>query len=473
MLNAAIVKYTILHCSLPSLRKVYIYSHKTVYQMKKSLVGSLVVALHLICHCVLSQTVTTIHVNGRYILGPCNDTLILKGVNYAPYNWGWSPTQLRINQVAQSGANCVRLPWYVTTPDGPTPQATYNNLVNLDSALSKCIQYKMIPIIELHDLTCVNNATALTSLGNFFVQPAVKVLINKYKHSIILNIANEALFVAWASNPTTAQSTFSNTYGAIVNTIRTNSITVPVLIDGPECGTNLDVLANIGQVMQTADPEHNLIFSAHAYWYSYAGNDSTQALGKINNALSKNIPFVFGEVANLQDDVTMCQYTLNYKPWLKILTQKKIGWLAWSWDNDGCPARQITAAGNFTNLTTFGADIVNNPIYGLSVGTMKSNYLVLGSCGTSTVGTGFTQTTGVTENKFLFPNPNKGCFTITNLLEEETVKAFDVLGRETKCIRLSDGKYNLPEVANGVYFIHLIRTNNTRSVSRIIVEKDL
>ncbi len=380
--------------------------------MKRKLSGFLNIVLFLLSQTLLSQTVTTIHVSGRYILGPCNDTLILKGVNYAPYNWGWSPTQLRINQVAQSGANCLRLPWYVTTPDGPTPQAVYNNLVNLDSALSKCVQNKMIPIIELHDLTCVNNATALTTLANFFVQPAVKILINKYKHSIILNIANEPLFVSWASNPTAAQSTFSNTYGNIVNTIRSNSITVPIMIDGSECGTNLDVLGNVGQVMQNADPEKNLIFSAHAYWYTFAGNDSTQALNKINTALSKNIPFVFGEVANLQDDATMCQYTLNYKPWLKIITQKKLGWLAWSWDNDGCAARQMTAAGNFTNLTTFGADIINNPIYGLSVGTVKSKYLLLNGCGTSTVSTKIHQFSNGNSKAVLFPNPNNGSFNV-------------------------------------------------------------
>jgi mannan endo-1,4-beta-mannosidase len=440
--------------------------------MRNFLFGLLVSAFILNFNSTFSQTFTTIHVSGRYILGPCNDTLILKGVNYAPYNWGWSPSQLRINQVALSGANCVRLPWYVTTPDGPTPQATYNNLVNLDSALSKCVQNKMIPIIELHDLTCVNNATALVTLSNFFVQPAVKTLINKYKHSIILNIANEALFVSWASNPTTAQTTFSNTYSSIVNTIRSNSITVPIMIDGSECGTNLDVLGNVGQVLQTADPQHNLIFSAHAYWYSYAGNDSTQALTKINNALAKNIPFVFGEVANLQDDVTMCQYTLNYKPWLKIITQKKLGWLAWSWDNDGCPARQMTSAGNFTNLTTFGADIVNNPIYGLSVGTVKSKYLVLGSCGTSTVSTSLSQITNTSTNSFVYPNPSSGVFSLNGQVEIKTITAFDVLGNEIKCVPLSNGKYSLLDSDEGIYFIQLLDINNVRMVHRLVVEKD-
>ncbi len=180
-----------------------------------------------------AQVVPTIHVSGRYILGPCDDTLILKGVNYAPYNWGWTSSQLRLNQIVLSGANCVRMPWYVVTPDGAVPQAVYNNLVLLDSALSKCVQYKMIPIIELHDQTCANSPANLITTSNWFVQPAVKVLINKYKHSIILNIANEALWVAWTSNTLTAQSSFSNTYNTIINTIRSNSITVQIMIDGP------------------------------------------------------------------------------------------------------------------------------------------------------------------------------------------------------------------------------------------------
>ena len=62
----------------------------------------------------LAQPNATITVNGRYIIGNCGDTLVFKGVNYAPYNWGYSSNQLRIDQIAQSGSNVVRLPWYAS-----------------------------------------------------------------------------------------------------------------------------------------------------------------------------------------------------------------------------------------------------------------------------------------------------------------------------------------------------------------------
>ena len=340
----------------------------------------LVLVLPFFCFISSAQLGSTIYVNGKNILGPCGDTLTLRGVNYAPYNWGWSPTQLRISNIAQSGANCVRLVWYKNPASG-TPTTVYTNLTYLDSALSKCIQNNMIPIVDLHDLTCTNVPANLTTLATWFIAPGVKSLINKYKHSIILNIANECLYVSWASNPTTAQSTFVSTYSAIVNSIRSNGITVPIMIDAPDCGQSIDVLTAIGPTLQTADPNHNLIFSAHAYWYAYATNDSLKLLTKINNALAANIPLVLGEIANTQDDAQMCQYALNYKALLNICKAKKVGWLAWSWDNDGCASRQITTAGSVTSLTTYGQEILNNSGFGLLTNPpSKSMYLEHDAC---------------------------------------------------------------------------------------------
>lgn len=400
-----------------------------------------------------AQPGATIYTSGSNIFGPCGDTLRLKGVNYAPYNWGWSPSQNNIFQVALTGANCIRLPWYKTTPDGPTPQATYNNLVNLDSALSKCIQKKLIPILELHDQTCQNSPSALITLANWYVQPAVITLINKYKHSLILNIANEALFVSWTSNTLTAQTNFVNTYTTIVNTLRGNNITVPIMIDGPDCGTNLDVLSNVGGTIKGSDPAQNIIFSAHAYWYLYANNDSLQMLSKINYALSKNIPFILGEIANLQDDVSMCQYTLNYKSLLKICKQKKVGWIAWSWDNDGCSARRMSSTGSFTALTTYGNDIVNNPVYGLATNSpAKSKYLLYGTC----VSTGISEWDNINHG-LIFPNPSEGVFNV-NMQNDEVsiVNVYDINGKKMETDEIAYRKYKIITEKKGVYIVELI-----------------
>lgn len=413
---------------------------------------------------ITAQIGQTIYVDGSHIMGPCSDTLWLKGVNYAPYNWGYSPAELNISEVAQTGANCIRLPWYYN-PSGASPIAIYGDLVKLDSALSKSIANDLIPIVELHDLTCQNDTSTLLAMGNWFIQPAVITLIDKYKHSIIINIANEALYVNWAGNPSLAQTRFVNTYTAIVNTIRTAGVTVPIMIDGPDCGTNLDVLSTVGPMLQLNDPVNNLIFSAHAYWYAYANNDSATMQGKINTAIQSGIPFVFGEIANLQDDVTMCQYTLNYQPLLNICAAEKIGWIAWSWDHDGCAARQMSTAGAFSSLTAYGNDLVNNPVYGmLSNPWPRSEFLVNGACGTSYINENSMVHTSI------YPNPNNGDFYVQTDQVIISTDCFDLMGKQyiVKCI---DQKHFQIQNANtGMYYIQQKFANGNQTIQKILVE---
>ncbi len=446
--------------------------------MKKII--SLVVSFFLV-YCsfnVVAQPGVTIHASGRHILGPCGDTLILRGVNYAPFNWGWSPTQLRINQIALSGANAVRLVWY-KNPTGTTPISTYGNLTNLDSALSKCIQYKLIPIIDLHDQTCQNNPAALINMAGWYTQPAVLALINKYKHSLIINIANEALYVNWTGNAAAAQTTFVNTYTTIVNTMRSAGITTPLMIDAPDCGTNLSVLSAVANTLQTNDPLHNLLFSAHAYWYSYANNDSLQMLSLINSAQAQNIPFLFGEIANTQDDAVMCQYALNYKALLNICKTKKVGWFAWSWDNDGCASRQITTGGNVNSLTSYGNDIINHANFGLlAYPPAKSQYLQYNACQMkiNTLLSGYYTSSHTMKNVLYLQNilaaPSDETDTIEVALHQSGSPYNKVYGHKTIVHTNGDASLPIPlNVVGNNYYIAVSHRNSllTWSASPVLI----
>jgi mannan endo-1,4-beta-mannosidase len=411
-----------------------------------------------------AQSQNYIHTSGKYILGPCNDTLALKGVNYAPYNWGYTLSDLKMDQVAQSGANAVRIPWYQNNPGA----AVYANYVALDSAISKCIQQDMIPILELHDFTCGNNSTNLIAGAAWWTNSGVLPVLQKYKHSLIVNIANEALQVNWASNPTAALASYRTTYETIITNLRnTPGFDFPLMIDAPDCGTNSDAFITSGTAaaLITHDPKHNIIFSAHAYWYAYAGNDSLQMANKLNAVLATNIPFVIGEIANLQDDATMCQYTLNYKPLLNYCKNKKVNWLAWVWDHDGCPNRQLSSTGNFANLTTYGNDIINHPNYGLKTNpAAKSRYLTQGNC---TLITGiFTQTSSLFS---VFPNPaSDGLFEVISDKTIHSVRAYDVLGHEVDMEKRGTQYYKL-NAAEGVYFI-VIKTTELQKTIKLILK---
>ncbi len=350
-----------------------------------------------------------IHTNGKYILGPCGDSLLLRGLNYAPYNWGYNVNSLEIDEVAKTGANVVRMDWYCNNPD-PNTDAVYKNYAALDSAISKCTRYKMIAIIEIHDFTCSNDAAGLLNLNTWWIQDNVFTnILQKHKESVIVNYANEALYFNFAADPVAALAAYKSTYQSIITALRNvTGFNFPIMIDGPDCGANSDafITSSVASDLIQYDPKHNLIFSAHAYWYSFANNDSAQMAAKINAVLAQNIPFVLGEVANLQDDINPCTYTLNYKPLLNFCQLKRVNWLAWSWDNDVCPARQVSSNGNFSSLTSYGSDIVNNPVYGLmTVKEPKSRFLLNGC------NTGIDGPDPVTD-MVLYPNPASAEITI-------------------------------------------------------------
>ncbi len=410
-----------------------------------------------------AQTSNFIHTSGKHILGPCNDTLTIKGINYAPYNWGYTLSDLKIDQIAQTGANAVRIVWYWSNPGANV----YYNYVALDSAISKCIQHKMIAIVELHDFTCGNNPSTLTSGSGWWTNSSVFPILQKYKQSVIVNIANEALQVDWTSNPTASLATYKSTYQNIITNLRNvTGFDFPLMIDAPDCGQNSDafITSNTASDLITFDPKHNVIFSTHAYWYGYANNDSLQMATKINNVTSQNIPLVLGEIANQQDDASMCQYNLNYKPLLNYCENKKISWLAWSWDHDGCSARQISSTGNFIDLTTYGNDIINNTTYGLlSHPAAKSSYLENNA--TCNISTGIKN---IQEDfsMFLFPNPSSGTFTIKTTEPIKTIKAFDLIGQEVELIATDNQIYQLSK--QGV-FVLCITTKNGAIINKKIM----
>lgn len=423
-------------------------------------------SLFIACSSLPAQTATYIHTSGRYILGPCNDTITLKGINYAPYNWGYDINELKIDEIAQTGANAVRLVWYWSNPGA----GVYTNYVALDSAISKCVRHKMIAIVELHDFTCGSNASTLISGSGWWQTGTVFNILNKYKESVIVNIANEALQVQWSSNPATALTAYKNTYQTIISNLRNvTGFHFPLMIDAPDCGQHSDafITGSTAAGLISYDPDHNLIFSAHAYWYGYAGNDSIQMATKVSNVLAQNIPLVLGEIANQQDDASMCQYNLNYQPLLRYCETRKTGWLSWSWDHDGCPARQISSNGYANSLTTYGNDIVNNPDYGLAVTAVKSKFLLNGGL--------CEQPAGIAENELLnsitlYPNPSAGMFTIATPAKIKTVQLFDLLGKATTLERTGENEFKA-NAGPGAYVITVTDIHNHVKKMNLILTK--
>lgn len=319
--------------------------------------------LFLLCGSVAqAQERDAMFVAGNTLYDACGAPLVMQGVNHAPYNWGWSPDYNVFPEIAKTGSNTVRIVWYSSQVSGGGAPA-YANLAQLDSAIARCAAAKMVPVLELHDHTCMNDSAQFINLMSFYTQPAMLDLINRHRKYLVINLANEALYVMWGGSV----QRYINIYTRAIGMLRNEGIHVPLMIDAPDCGQHLDVFQQAGMQLKNADVDTNLIFSAHAYWSAYANNmDSLSVRAKLQAAENTGLCYVLGEVANRQSDGNNeCAYTLSYGALLRVAREMQIGYLVWSWDNDVCAPRSMSQNGMFNQLTPFGSDMVNNPDYGL------------------------------------------------------------------------------------------------------------
>ncbi len=329
----------------------------------------------------------TFYTDGRHLHDPNGKKIILRGINLPLLDdWNFPPND-NLADLEQTGANAVRIQWYINYGNADRPAYT---LADLDGVLTQCKANHMIPILGLWDIPCPDDATLVnTRLIPWWTSDEVVAVLNKHKLYLIINLANELGVYRWSNNPATALSGFKNAYKSALTSIR-EKLHMPVMIDAPDCGTSIDALITIGQELIDHDPDHNLLLSVHAYWAAYDG------MPHIDSAVNGNLPIVFGEVANKQDETIAgvpqyCFYDLDgldqnhppqnaftYQRLLQTLKTQEIGWLAWSWGPDGCASRTIGKYDQNTHqyegLTEpFGNDIVNHPDYGLKNSVERSS----------------------------------------------------------------------------------------------------
>ncbi|MGL4630170.1 MAG: cellulase family glycosylhydrolase, partial [Leadbetterella sp.] len=323
----------------------------------------------------------TMYIQGRTMYDITGQPFIMRGVNYSLHDdWGFPGADL-LTEIEKSKSNTVRLQFY-KTPNGSRPIITN---IHLDSLLTKCKRLRIMPVVELHDLTCAEDVNRVnTELISWWTDPARVAIFNKHKKYLIINLANEVGRYRWAGYTTTSLNNWKDSYKTAITSIRNAGLDIPIMIDAPDCGTDVKAIVDGGQEIIDHDPKKNVIFSVHSYWAGYNGYTD------LTNAINANLPLVFGEIANKQDDyvnnsTSYCHYNLDgttdppnnptngfqYQTLLTTLKNNNIGWLAWAWIRDGCSYRNMTSNsptapyGGFNTLTTYGNDIVNNATYGL------------------------------------------------------------------------------------------------------------
>lgn len=163
---------------------------------------------------------SVLRVVGRFLTDTSGNSVMLRGVNVAPYKEGWQNDVEQVaTAIASTKANVVRLAWWTHITGGPEPQTgtTYYTANDLDRAITTYVNKGILPIIMLHDLIGKADATQFQNIITaFWTRSDIVSVLKKHQGHIIINIANE-----WGPNWNTNQNNYSqNDINLFINTYK-------------------------------------------------------------------------------------------------------------------------------------------------------------------------------------------------------------------------------------------------------------
>jgi mannan endo-1,4-beta-mannosidase len=126
-----------------------------------------------------------VFVNKGKLFDANGNEFLIRGINSAHADWdNWNRfwAYNSIPSIANTGTNLIRILWRMNLQGGLTRD-------DLEKIILRCIQYKIVPMIEIHDATGSHNREDLLNCARWFKNNVD--LLNKYQKYIIVNIANE------------------------------------------------------------------------------------------------------------------------------------------------------------------------------------------------------------------------------------------------------------------------------------------
>ncbi len=249
---------------------------------------------------------------------------VIRGVNN-PHIWFDTGNQYRAYQaldtIATYKTNTIRVVW----------ETTGGSAALLRQILYRIVQLKMVPMVELHNVTGSNVTADLARMASYFTQADIEQVLLDFRAYVLINIANE-----WGA--TDNVSGYQSAYASAITTLRNAGLAHTLVIDADGFGQNAASLFDNASALTSGDPEHNLLFSLHMY-NRYGSNGAVDTVLD-NAAIGTSVPFIVGEFGPELQGQSVA--------WQEILTKsqsRRTGYIAWSWSGND----SSTAALNIVN----------------------------------------------------------------------------------------------------------------------------
>lgn len=403
------------------------------------------------CHAISSaqENHPGLIVQGRHLTTPCNDKIIIRGVNkMIVWTDDLNLRKQSYAEIRKTGANCVRIVWLANPANGEVDAGP----AGLDRTIQDCIDNDMIPMVELHDAT--GDWAKLNSVVQYWLRQDVIDIVKKHEKYLLVNIANEC------GDDQVSNDQFTAGYEAAVAQLRAAGIHTPLVIDAADWGKNLEMLVATGAYLIDKDPDKNLLFSVHMYWAISDGADAAFITNQLQAAVDANLPFIIGEFAAKFNQDVQCVIECDYKTIIQQCQEKEIGWLVWEWGpgneftDPTCEVMNMTMDGYYNTLKDgWAKEVALTSQYGIAQTSVTPKYIInSGKCDQDAVSDAQSVTLSSLQS---FPNPAATQATISLRIGKSanvTVQIFNVLGQKIASLwegRLDNGEHRFTFIPSG------------------------
>ncbi len=363
------------------------------------------------------------------------------------------------NEMAKARINTVRL---VTAGESWTWNNQSETPAKKKTLAQLAIDASMIPMLELHDGTCLSDIDkspadgkmGLKQIVDHWLLPENVSMLKELEKYLMLNIANE-----WGPDADAANhEDYFIGYKDAITRLRNAGVKNLLVIDAGGCGQDPRTLLQYADALLQHDPEHNVIAGIHLYglWRSkdkafsgwippYVVEDDIPKLAALET------PVIVGEFG-----WTDAGTSINFNPEIlvKICHENKMGWLFWAWhSNDNEPFFNISARSDLkynsvNDLSNGGKFMVNDATYGFKQLAARA--------------TVFPEFVTATENKALdviiqlYPNPTQSLITFSGeAITYNAYRIFNLQGNKVAegFISKADPRINISDFFTGMYCI--------------------
>ncbi len=267
-------------------------------------------------------------VQGRFLYDPNGDRVVIRGTETSFPTDASGTTE--IPQIAQTGANCVRI------LNKLSPQWGLS-LAQMETRLVTMIDNGMLPQVWVNDGSGVLNTV---------LRPDVQELLKKYQDHITLNVLPETPEVDVELWRTRAKDA--------ITAARQAGYVCPLSVMSHRYGRDLPTTLLHGQEIVDHDPLGNVIVGWQAYWGDNADQSRNWYEGRYGLTLEEGLAAIAQldypvQVGLLADDGSASSpYPwIDYPTIMALAAEHDISWLHWDWHNHYALRNSLSTTGQF------------------------------------------------------------------------------------------------------------------------------